>query len=209
MGARLRPLTQEHATPSPVGAFNKAVTVFVSSHTLAFCLFDTPLGAAAIAWTDRGICGLQLPDADAARQRSRVRRRFPRATESNAPDEIARAIDLLESLLSGQPADLNGVDLDYAGVPEFDQQVYAIARTIGVGQTTTYGDIARRLGDVHLARDVGQALGRNPFPMVVPCHRVVSADGRLGGFSAPGGVITKQRLLALERANISWQLTLL
>ncbi len=175
---------------------------------ISFCLFDTPPGVCAIAWTVRGICGLELPDANAARQRARVRRRFPHASESAAPPELTAAIDLVVALLSGEPADLSSVQLDYAAVPDFDQQVYNIARTLGVGETTTYGAIARRLGDVHLAREVGQALGRNPFPIVVPCHRVVSADGRLGGFSAPGGVATKQRLLELEQANVSWQLSL-
>jgi methylated-DNA-[protein]-cysteine S-methyltransferase len=179
------------------------------STSVSFCLFETPLGSAAIAWTASGICGLQLPDTDPARQRARVRRRYPHASESPPPALVAEAIELLVSLLSGQPADFGRVELDYSGVPDFDQQVYALTRTIHAGETITYGEIARRLGDIHLARDVGQALGRNPFPMVVPCHRVVSSDGRLGGFSAPGGVTTKQRLLAVERANVSWQLTLL
>ena len=93
-------------------------------------------------------------------------------------------------------------------VPELAQRVYAVARTIRPGQTLTYGDIAKQLGDPLLARDVGQALARNPFPMIVPCHRVVAAGGKLGGFSAAGGVATKQRLLAIERAQVAWQLPL-
>ncbi len=180
----------------------------LQSAAVAWCLFDTPLGMAAIAWTEQGVCGLNLPDPDAARQRARMRRRFPGATESAPPPEISMAIDDLTALLNGEPADLSSVRLDLAGVPDLDRQVYAIARTVPAGETVTYGDIARRLGDVHLARDVGQALGRNPFPMVVPCHRVVAADGRLGGFSAAGGVSTKQRLLTIERANVHWQMTL-
>ena len=112
------------------------------------------------------------------------------------------------ALLDGQPSDLSGVQLDMARVPAFDQQVYAVARTIPVGETVSYGQIARRLGDPGLARDVGQALARNPFPIVVPCHRVIAAGGRLGGFSARGGLATKQRLLSIERANVSWQLPL-
>lgn len=175
---------------------------------VSWCIFDTPLGAASIAWSPRGIVGIQLPDAEVARQRARVRRRFPNAIESAPPAEITACIDLLMALLNGDPADLSRVQLDVEGVPDFDRQVYSVARTIPAGETSTYGDIARRLGDVHLARDVGQALGRNPFPIVVPCHRVVAADGRLGGFSAPGGVSTKQRLLEIERANVHWQMTL-
>jgi methylated-DNA-[protein]-cysteine S-methyltransferase len=176
--------------------------------SVKWCLFDTPLGAGAIAWTEHGVCGLQLPDDDAGRQRARVRRRFPHALESAPMPEIATAISLVTDLLSGESADLSEVQLDFEGVTELDRQVYTLARTVPAGETCTYGDLARRLGDVHLAREVGQALGRNPFPIVVPCHRVVASDGRLGGFSAPGGVSTKQRLLEIERANVHWQLTL-
>jgi len=124
------------------------------------------------------------------------------------PPEIARAIELMSQLLSGAEADLSGVRLDMQRVPPFEQRVYEVARTIPKGQTLTYGQIATRLGDPALARDVGQALARNPFPIVVPCHRVLAAGGKLGGFSAAGGVATKQRLLSIERANVSWQLPL-
>src|SRR5262250_2974216 len=88
-----------------------------------------------------------------------------------------------------------------AGVLEFDRRVYEMARTIAPGETLSYGDVATRLGDPAAAREVGQALGRNPFPVIVPCHRVVAAAGKLGGFSAPGGTATKRRLLAIEAAR--------
>jgi methylated-DNA-[protein]-cysteine S-methyltransferase len=114
----------------------------------------------------------------------------------------------MSQLLSGAEADLSGVRLDMQRVPPFEQRVYEVARTIPKGQTLTYGQIATRLGDPARARDVGQALARNPFPIVVPCHRVLAAGGKLGGFSAAGGVATKQRLLSIERANVSWQLPL-
>jgi methylated-DNA-[protein]-cysteine S-methyltransferase len=110
--------------------------------------------------------------------------------------------------LSGESPDLSFVQIDLNNIPALDRRVYELARTIPPGETLTYGQIATRLGDPLLARDVGQALARNPFPIVVPCHRVVAAGGKLGGFSARGGVATKQRLLAIERANISWQLPL-
>jgi methylated-DNA-[protein]-cysteine S-methyltransferase len=174
----------------------------------AFTLFETPIGTAGIAWTDRGICGIQLPEPDANRVRARLHRRFQQAIESAPTPEITKAIELMTKLLDGAPSELSGIRLEMDQVPDFDRQVYAIARQIPAGQTASYGDIARRLGDVHLAREVGQALARNPYPIVVPCHRVIAANGKLGGFSARGGVGTKQRLLEIERANVSWQLPL-
>ena len=174
----------------------------------SFTLFETPIGTGGIAWNERGVSGLQLPEPDAARLRAGLRRRFAGAAESPPPPEIRRAIDLITALLRGEPSDLSGVHLDMQRVPAFERRVYEVARTIPAGQTVSYGDIAGRLGDVHLAREVGQALARNPFPIVVPCHRVIAAGGRLGGFSARGGLATKQRLLSIERANVSWQLPL-
>jgi methylated-DNA-[protein]-cysteine S-methyltransferase len=173
-----------------------------------FCLFETAIGVGGIAWTDAGISGIQLPEPDAARVRARLRRQFPRVIESPPSDEIQTAIELMRKLLQGEAVDLASVRLDMERVPPFDRQVYDVARTIPAGETTSYGQIARRLGDVHLAREVGQALAHNPFPIVVPCHRVIATDGKLGGFSARGGQSTKQRLLTIERANVSWQLPL-
>jgi methylated-DNA-[protein]-cysteine S-methyltransferase len=112
-----------------------------------------------------------------------------------------RAIDGIVALLGGEPADLTAVPLDMERLPAFQRAVYEIARTIPPGDTLTYGEIAARLGDPGTARAVGQALGSNPFPIVVPCHRVLAAGGRLGGFSAHGGTATKLRLLTLERAR--------
>jgi methylated-DNA-[protein]-cysteine S-methyltransferase len=175
---------------------------------ILYCVFDTPIGTGGIAWGERGVVGLQLPEADAARLRTRLRRRFPGSHEAPPSPEIEQAIERIRALLSGEPADLSDVRLDLDAVEPFERQVYEVARSIPAGQTLTYGQIAARLGDSRLARDVGQALGRNPFPIVVPCHRVLAAGGKLGGFSAPGGVATKQRLLDIEQANVSWQLSL-
>src|SRR5438132_687617 len=174
------------------------------SHSFTF--FETCLGSAGIAWSERGVFGVQLPEPDVVTARGRLKRRFPDGVEASPPPEVRSAIREIVALLDGQPSDLSGVELDMAGVLAFDQQVYAVARAIPVGETVSYGQIARRLGDPALARDVGQALARNPFPIVVPCHRVIAAGGRLGGFSARGGLATKQRLLSIERANVSWQL---
>ncbi len=174
----------------------------------SFRVFDTPIGSGGIAWDERGVVGLQLPEPDGARVRARLRRRFPGSLESVPPPDVAHAIAGIRALLDGARVDLSDVRLNLDAVEPFERRVYAVARTIPAGQTLTYGQIATRLGDRGLARDVGQALSRNPFPIVVPCHRVLAASGKLGGFSAPGGVATKQRLLEIEQANVNWQLSL-
>jgi methylated-DNA-[protein]-cysteine S-methyltransferase len=176
--------------------------------SVSFALFQTRIGTGGIAWSQRGVRGVLLPEAEAPRARARMKRRFPDAVEAPPAPDIEQTIARMAALLNGETSDLTSVPLDLQDVPPFDRDVYAIARTIPVGETLTYGEIARRLGNVRLAREVGQALGRNPLPIVVPCHRVIAADGRLGGFSARGGVSTKQRLLAIERANVGWQLRL-
>jgi len=127
-------------------------------------------------------------------------RRWQGAIESAPPPGVKRAIDLVQSLLAGNMADLQDIPLDLADVPDFHRKVYEVARTIPPGQTLTYGEIARRIGAPHEAREVGQALGRNPVAIIVPCHRVLGADGKMGGFSAAGGVATKRRILEIEGA---------
>ena len=113
---------------------------------------------------------------------------------------MTAAIEDIVALLAGHARDLSEFGLDLEGLADFDRRVYEVARTIAPGETMSYGAIAARLGDPGAARGVGQALGRNPFAIVVPCHRVVTADGRLGGFSADGGTATKRRMLAIEGA---------
>jgi methylated-DNA-[protein]-cysteine S-methyltransferase len=173
-----------------------------------FALFDTAVGRCAIAWGGRGIAGVQLPEADQAKTRARMRRRFPGVPEAPPPPEVARAVDGIVALLGGAPSDLFAVALDMELVPSFDRRVYEVARAIPAGATLTYGEIAARLGESDAARDVGQALGRNPFPIVVPCHRVLAAGGKVGGFSANGGIATKLRLLSIEGAEPSGAPTL-
>src|SRR5579864_8382280 len=138
-------------------------------------LFATALGVGGIAWGDQGILGVQLPETEAARIRTRLRRRFPAGEEAPPTAQIREAIAGIEMLLAGQPSDLSEIQLDMRRVPELAQRVYEIARTIRPGETLTYGQIAERMGDKLLARDVGQALARNPFPIIVPCHRVLAA----------------------------------
>lgn len=165
-----------------------------------FALFDTALGVCGIAWSEHGIVGVNLPEGDAAATRSRLRRRFAPATEQPAPPHIRRAIDDIVALLRGEAVDLSGHELDMTGVPAFQRRVYEAARGIAPGSTLSYGEIATQLGEPGAARSVGYALGRNPFTIIVPCHRVLAAGGKLGGFSAHGGVATKERLLAIEGA---------
>ncbi len=114
---------------------------------------------------------------------------------------MQEAIEGIVALLRGEPRDLTGVAIDNSRTPEFNAKVYAITRAIPPGRTITYGEIATQLGDKLLARDVGQALGENPCPLVMPCHRVVAANGKPGGFSAAGGVVTKLKLLSIEGAQ--------
>ncbi len=163
-----------------------------------FHLFDTPIGACGIVWGDRGVVGVQLPEGGEAGARARLEREFADAQESPPPPEVQRAVDAIVALLSGEPRDLSFVALDMRRVPQFHRRVYEVARTIAPGATLSYGEIAARLGEPGAARDVGSALAQNPFAIVVPCHRVVAANGKLGGFSARGGVKTKRRLLSIE-----------
>ena len=139
--------------------------------THGFALFETEIGRCGIAWGARGIIGVQLPEASEARTRARLVRRYPHAREAPPPAEVRRVIDGIVALLGGQASDLSAAALDMDGVPEFDRRVYELARGIAPGATLSYGEIATRLGERGLARDVGQALGRNPFPIIVPCHR--------------------------------------
>lgn len=168
---------------------------------LGFALFPTAIGDCALAWGAAGLVGVQLPEGGAEAARGRMRRRFPLAREAEPPAWAADAARAITALLAGEARDLAEIRLDLSGVPTFHARVYEIVRTIPPGRTLTYGEVARRLGDPHLARAVGQAMGRNPFAPVVPCHRVTAAGGRLGGFSAAGGVAVKQRMLAIEGAG--------
>jgi methylated-DNA-[protein]-cysteine S-methyltransferase len=166
-----------------------------------FALFKTPIGTCAITWSERGIAGLQLPEASERATRARMQRRWPEAKEATAPTDVQRAIDQVLALLENGKGDLSDIALDLAEAPEFHLKVYDVARTIPPGQTLTYGEIAKRLGVPREAREVGQALGRNPVAIIVPCHRVLGADGKMGGFSANGGVATKRRMLEIEKAS--------
>lgn len=167
----------------------------------SLALFETAVGRCGIAWSGRDIVAVQLPGSSERATRQRLLRRVPQAREAAPPAAVQRIIDDMVALLGGERRDLNYVNLDTGGLSDLQRRVYATARTIPAGATLTYGEIAERLGDRALARDVGEALGQNPFPIIVPYHGVLGANGKSGGFSAPGGVETKLRLLSIERAR--------
>jgi methylated-DNA-[protein]-cysteine S-methyltransferase len=167
-----------------------------------FMLFPTSIGPCGIAWGEAGLLGVQLPEAQPEQTRLRLARRFGGAAEQAPPPAPQHAAEAIAALLDGEPLDLLDVELDMARVPDFHRSVYDLARRILPGRTATYGELAQRLGEPGSARAVGQALGRNPFPIVVPCHRVLAAGAALGGFSARGGLATKLKLLAIEGARL-------
>ena len=168
----------------------------------SYALFPTALGVCGLAWNERGLTAVLLPEADEAKTRARLRRRAPDAEEASPPPQVRDAIAAIVALLQGEPRDLSAVPLDRDALPEFEARVYAVAQRIPPGETLTYGEVAARIGEPGQAQAVGQALGRNPWPIVVPCHRVVAAGGKLHGFSAPGGLDTKRRMLAIEGSSL-------
>jgi methylated-DNA-[protein]-cysteine S-methyltransferase len=159
---------------------------------IRYALFDTAAGWGAIAWSEAGLAGVHLPERDPDFARHGIQRRLPDAVESPVPAELMATVEDIRALLRGEKVSLSAAPLDLARVPEFNAKVYALTRQIPPGETRTYGEIAQQLGDKLLARDVGAALGKNPWPIIVPCHRVTAAGGKLGGFSARGGGTLRQ-----------------
>lgn len=170
--------------------------------TPGFSLFDTAIGRCAIAWTDGGIYGVQLPEASDRQTRLRLRRPAG-AREATPPPQVQCTVDAVVALMEGrrsEPDALALVLLDMQDVPLFNRRVYEVTRAIAPGTTLTYGEVAARIGEPGAARAVGQALGHNPFAPIVPCHRVLASGSGAGGFSARGGVSTKLRMLLIEGA---------
>jgi methylated-DNA-[protein]-cysteine S-methyltransferase len=163
-----------------------------------YALFDTSIGSCGVAWVGDTIEGVQLPEARAADTRRRLQDRFDGATEASPPAAIQDVIRRMVESLRGEADDLAEVPLDFAALPPFQQKVFTVVRTIPAGETMSYGEVAAAAGSPGAARAVGQALGRNPYPIVIPCHRVLAAGGRIGGFTATGGVSVKERMLAAE-----------
>ena len=167
-----------------------------------FTVFETALGFCAIAWRGTRVCRFQLPAADPATAAARLRGEDPAAEPAPPPASMERVIDRVRHHLAGRCRDFSTVPLDLDGLPPFTRRVYETARTIPAGQTVTYGELAERCGSPGGARAVGQAMARNPLALIIPCHRVLAAGGRLGGFSGPGGLDLKVRMLALEGVSL-------
>ena len=177
----------------------------MNRRTLSYTLFDTPIGRCGVAWSERGIARIQLPEASDAKTVRRLAMNDDLRL-AEPPPAIARAIEQMRRHLGGDRQDFRGVPLDTSGVPDFHRRVYEAARKVSAGRTISYGELAARIGAPGAARAVGQALGRNRFAIIVPCHRVLAANGRAGGFSAHGGLGTKRRILAAEGVELEERL---
>jgi methylated-DNA-[protein]-cysteine S-methyltransferase len=168
-----------------------------------YCVFETAAGFCAIAWSATGIARFHLPTSSADGTERGLRRRLPDATAGAPPAQVTAVIAAAKRYFAGEKVDFSDVPLDLDVQDEFFRKIYSAARQLGWGQTTTYGTLAKELGaGPEAARDVGQAMARNPVPLIIPCHRVLAAGGKLGGFSAPGGSSTKQRMLELEGVRL-------
>jgi methylated-DNA-[protein]-cysteine S-methyltransferase len=166
-----------------------------------YCVFDTAIGPCGVAWSEHGLRRLQLPESDRAATERRLSASAASATGA-APAEIDQLIADIRDYMTGHSVDFAAVAIDLTDVEPFEAKVYAAARAVAWGQTVSYGELARRTGSPGAARAVGRALARNPVPVVVPCHRILAKGHRIGGFSAPGGTFTKERLLALEGVRV-------
>ncbi|WP_297110198.1 methylated-DNA--[protein]-cysteine S-methyltransferase [uncultured Devosia sp.] len=162
--------------------------------------FETALGLFGLGWSERGLARVLLPDTSQKAMLERLERDGARPGEPTRM--ISGLMDRIEDYAEGIEVDFADVPLDLGAVPSFHRRAYDLLLQIPWGRTTTYGALARDLGDPGLARAVGQAMGANPIPLVIPCHRVLASNGKPGGFSAPGGTVTKVKMLAMEGVNV-------
>ena len=166
-------------------------------------VFETAMGFCAIAWSDSGVVRFQLPTKSADTAERLVRRRVPGAELGALPEEVAGVVAAAKRYFGGEETDFSQIRLDLAGEDAFFTRIYAALRRVGWGRTTTYGALAKEVGLAReAARDVGEAMAKNPVPLIIPCHRVLAAGGKIGGFSAPGGSRTKVRMLELEGVRV-------
>jgi methylated-DNA-[protein]-cysteine S-methyltransferase len=168
-----------------------------------YTLFETAFGMSGVAWSDAGIVRLVLPEATPADTETRLRRQAGTSDRKRPPPAVAMVTDLVRAYFDGSAIDFSRVGLDLSACPDFERSVYAALRDVRWGDVTTYGGLAHAAGSPGSARAVGRAMAKNPVPVIVPCHRVLAAGGTIGGFSAHGGVTTKQRMLALERVMLA------
>jgi methylated-DNA-[protein]-cysteine S-methyltransferase len=167
-----------------------------------YCLFETAIGPCGVAWSERGLTRLQLPESDRSATEKRLRANSPSAGAEDPPPRIKQVISEVQRYLAGRKVDFSAIAVDLTDASPFHRKIYEAARSVGWGHTASYGDLARQVGSPTAARAVGQALGRNPIPIVIPCHRVLASGHRIGGFSAFGGTSAKERLLALEGVSV-------
>ncbi|KQZ87157.1 cysteine methyltransferase [Mesorhizobium sp. Root157] len=176
----------------------------LSPETIGRAVFETALGFMGIAWSESGLTRLHL----AEKSRGSVERRLLREVGNSAaagagmPAWVVELVDSIKAYAAGEQVDFSNVPVDLSGVDNFRLAIYDAARKLGFGETTTYGELAKRAGKAGLPRETGAALGANPVPLVIPCHRILAAGGKIGGFSAPGGSVAKERMLALEGVRI-------
>lgn len=167
-----------------------------------YCLFDTAIGPCGIAWNERGLTRLQLPQSDGDATENRLRAKSAGASPARPSPAAQRAIAEIQRYLTGTKVDFSPIAIDLDHTDPLHRRIYAMARSIAWGQTVTYGELAQQSGCPGEAREVGQAMARNPMPVIIPCHRVLAAGNKVGGFSAYGGTFTKERLLALEGVHV-------
>ncbi len=169
-----------------------------------YTVFETAAGWCGIGWSAAGVVRFHLPEKTMAAAERAMQRRMADAMAGDPPPPVAVAIAAARRYFAGEPTDFADVALDLDVADDFFRRIYAAARAIGWGRTTTYGTLAKELGaGPEAARDVGQAMAKNPVPLIIPCHRVLAAGGKIGGFSAPGGSVAKQKMLALEGVNVT------
>lgn len=169
---------------------------------IGHAVFETALGFMAVAWSAKGLTRLCLPQASSDAVERRLLRLDGPMPAGGTPPWIADLIAAIRAYAAGNTVDFSGVPVDLAGVDAFRLAIYDAARRLAFGEVTTYGELARRAGHAGLARETGAALGANPVPLVIPCHRIMAAGGKIGGFSAPGGASAKERMLGLEGVRV-------
>lgn len=167
-------------------------------------ILETAAGWCGIAWNEAGIVRFTLPTSSEASAERLMLRRMPEITRAEPPAEIEKTVADVQRYFAGEEIDFSDARLDLGQQDAFSAKVYDLVRQLGWGEATTYGAVAKQLGaGPEAARDVGQAMANNPIPLIVPCHRVLAAGRKIGGFSAPGGSETKRRMLEMEGVEVT------